>query len=304
MDNPLHFASGSFADAAHNMPDVFTVDVEDWFHILEVSGAPHVSQWDSLPTRLEQNFRVLLELLASCNVHATLFVLGWVARRFPRLIREAADSGHEVASHGYAHQVIREMSPQQFRADIRDAKAAIEDATGIPVRGYRAPGFSITPETLWAFDEILDAGYIFDSSVFPAAHGHGGFPDSSRSPYVIHTSGGSLIEFPITVADTPIGPQCFFGGGYLRLFPLWLVKAMAGRVRQAGRSVIWYIHPREVDPHHPRLAMPLNRRFTSYVNLRATTTKLNSILQSGSFTTLGELAARIPVPFEEPISAR
>ena len=164
------------------------------------------------------------------------------------------------------------------------------------MRGYRAPGFSITQETLWAFDEIVDAGYTFDSSIFPGRHGHGGIRKASRSPSVIRCSGGELIEFPLTVADTPLGPQCFFGGGYLRLTPLPLVEAMAARVRSEGRSVIWYIHPREIDPDHPRLPMPLQRRFKSYVNLHSTTRKLKVILESGTFATMGELAASISTP--------
>ena len=275
------------------MPDVFTIDVEDWFHILETKGTPDLPAWDALPSRVEKNLRALLELLDACNVKATLFTLGWVAQHFPRLMREAADRGHEVASHGYAHQVVHGLSAAQFRDDIRRAKAALEDATGRPVRGYRAPGFSITRETPWAFDEIVAAGYSFDSSVFPAPHGHGGMPDVSRHPWVVRSASGPLVEFPISVAATPLGPQCFFGGGYLRLFPLGLVMRMAEQVRKDGRSVIWYIHPREIDPDHPRLHMPLRRRFRSYVNLRGTPAKLKAILASGNFATMGELADRI-----------
>ncbi len=139
-------------------PDVFTIDVEDWFHILEVTGTPDFAIWDSLPARVESNFRALLDLLTASNVRATCFALGWVARRFPKLLREAADLGHDVASHGFGHQIVGDLSRTQFRDDIRAAKAAIEDATGRPVFGYRAPGFSITRDTPWAFDEIIEAG--------------------------------------------------------------------------------------------------------------------------------------------------
>jgi polysaccharide deacetylase family protein (PEP-CTERM system associated) len=278
------------------MPDIFTIDVEDWFHILETNGTPDLSSWNSLPTRLEQNLGVILELLAASKVRATLFTLGWVAKRFPRLLREAADLGHEIASHGYAHQIVHRLSRTQFREDIRTAKATIEDATGNPVRGYRAPGFSITREILWAFDEIVDAGYSFDSSIFPGKHGHGGILKASRTPSAIRCSAGYLIEFPLTVADTLLGPQCFFGGGYLRLAPLSLVQMMAAKVRSEGRSVIWYVHPREIDPDHPRLAMPLKRRFKSYVNIHGTAAKLKTILESSSFVTMGELAAGFSVP--------
>lgn len=215
-------------------------------------------------------------------------------------MREAADRGHEVASHGFAHQVVHGLSPAQFRDDISRAKVALEDATGRSVRGYRAPGFSITRDTPWAFDEIIAAGYSFDSSVFPAPHGHGGMPDVSRHPWVVRSAAGPLVEFPISVAGTPLGPQCFFGGGYLRLFPLRLVMKMAEQVRNDGRSVIWYIHPREIDPDHPRLRMPLQRRFRSYVNLRGTRAKLKAILASGNFATMGELADRISATAHDP----
>jgi len=290
MENPLPITTACTSGAT---PDIFTVDVEDWFHILEVTGTPDLAGWDSLPPRLERNFRVLLDLLAEADVKATCFALGWVAKRFPGLLREAVDRGHDVASHGFGHQIVRSLSQAQFREDIRTAKAAIEDATGRPVRGYRAPGFSITRDTPWAFDEIIQAGYIFDSSVFSAPHGHGGMPGAPRHPYVIRSATGTLIEFPISIADTPFGPQCFFGGGYLRLIPLWLIQAMAKRVRNDGRGVIWYIHPREIDPDHPRLKMSLKRRFRSYVNLRGTAGKLKAILRTGNFVTCSELALRL-----------
>jgi polysaccharide deacetylase family protein (PEP-CTERM system associated) len=274
--------------------DVFTIDVEDWFHILEVPGTPALGAWETLPTRIESNFRALLELLSSHDVHATCFVLGWVAKRFPKLLREAAGLGHDVASHGFAHQTVSNLTPAQFRRDIRDAKAAIEDAIGASVHGYRAPGFSITRKTFWAFEEIVQAGYTFDSSVFPSSHGHGGIPGAPRVPHIIPTACGPLREFPITIADTPVGARCFFGGGYLRMFPLKLILAAARQVRREGRNVIWYIHPREIDPDQPRLRMNLSRHFKSYVNLRGTTRKLNAILCSGGFATLREMAIQTP----------
>jgi polysaccharide deacetylase family protein (PEP-CTERM system associated) len=274
-------------------PDVFTIDVEDWFHILEATGTPDIAAWDLLESRLERNLKVLLDLLAAFNVKSTCFALGWVAARTPQLLREAAEHGHEIASHGYGHQVVSRLSRCEFREDIRAAKAAIEDAVGRPVHGYRAPGFSITQETPWAFDEIAEAGYTFDSSVFPARHGHGGMPDAPRRPYFMQTSAGRLVEFPVSIADTPLGPQCLFGGGYLRLYPMWLIRALAKQVRADGRGVIWYIHPREIDPDHPRVQMPIQRRLKSYVNLRGTHEKLQAILRAGRFSTLSDLAAQM-----------
>jgi polysaccharide deacetylase family protein (PEP-CTERM system associated) len=286
IPNPACFAPGT-------MPDVFTIDVEDWFHILEVEGTPDLSSWDILPSRLESNLRFLLDLLAAHDVRATCFTLGWVAKRFPTLLREAANLGHDIASHGFSHQLVNGLSRNQFREDIRAAKAAIEDAIGRPVYGYRAPGFSITRETPWAFEEIIEAGYIYDSSVFPAPHGHGGIPESPRHPYLLKMSSGNLTEFPVSVVDTPIGTHCCFGGGYLRLYPLWLILLMTKSVHADGRGVIWYIHPREIDPAHPRLAMSFKRRFKSYVNLRQTAGKLEKVLRNGEFSTLHELASHV-----------
>jgi len=274
--------------------DVFTIDVEDWFHIMEVEGTPDLRAWDTLPSRLEKNLLTLLDMLDAQQVKSTCFCLGWVARQFPHLLREAAERGHEIASHGFGHQLVHGLTAEKFREDIRTAKCAIEDATGQAVLGYRAPGFSITPKTPWAFDEILEAGYLYDSSVFPAPHGHGGFRDASKHPYLIQTAFGQLIEFPVSVANTPLGPQCFFGGGYLRLVPMWLILAMVRKVRSEGRGVVWYIHPREIDPHHPRLRMSRKRQFKSYVNLHGTADKLKKILQSGSFMTFREAVSRLP----------
>lgn len=278
------------------MPDIFTIDVEDWFHILDTRQTPDIDYWDSLPSKLEQNFRVLLDLLAEHNVKATLFTLGWVATRFPGLVQEAVNQGHEIASHGFSHRMVHALSPSEFRDDIRRAKQELESASGVAVLGYRAPGFSITRENPWAFNEIVEAGYIYDSSVFPARHGHGGIPGACREPWTIQCSAGTLTEFPISVLDTPIGPQCLFGGGYLRLAPLGLTMRLADHIRRTGRSVIWYIHPREIDPYHPRLPMPIHRHFKSYVNLRGTQKKLRRILCSARFETMGNMVRRISAP--------
>jgi polysaccharide deacetylase family protein (PEP-CTERM system associated) len=274
-------------------PDVITIDVEDWFHIMEVKGTPGLSEWEHIPSRIENNFLELLRILENAKVKSTCFALGWVADRFPRLLREACRHGHEIASHGYGHQPVHTLSPAQFREDIRRAKAAIEDATGEPVTGYRAPGFSITRKTSWAFGEIVAAGYAYDSSIFPGTHGHGGIPGAPRRPHVIQTEHGDLVEFPNTMVDTPLGPLTFFGGGYLRLFPMPLVSLMARRVRRSGRGVMWYLHPREIDPHHPRIEMSAARRFRSYVGLKGVHAKLTRVLSASQFATLNELVPAV-----------
>lgn len=271
--------------------DMFTIDVEDWFHILEVDGTPQQSSWGALPSRVEANFRVLLDMLDDHQVRATCFVLGWVAERFPRLVREAFERGHEIASHGYGHQVIHSMTRDEFRGDISNAKSIIEDITGMEVLGYRAPGFSITVRTPWAYEELVAAGFKYDSSIFPGVHGHGGIAGYQRRCHLIECAAGVLAELPISVVDTIAGTKCFFGGGYLRLSPLWLIARAARKVRHENRGVMWYIHPREIDPWHPRLRMPLHRRFKCYVNLSQTRQKLDAVLRYENFATCREIAS-------------
>src|SRR5690349_10243470 len=178
---------------------IFSVDVEDWFHILDVPSAPAISEWGGLPSRVEKNFRKLLDIFSEHSVQVTCFILAWVAERFPHLVKEAAARGHEIASHGYGHRLVYEQSRDEFCEDVRHARLLLEDVAGAPVLGYRAPGFSTTTETPWFFDALVEAGYQYDSSVFPAPRGHGGIREARRDPYVIE--GDGLLEVPITVAD-------------------------------------------------------------------------------------------------------
>ena len=260
------------------MPVIFSVDVEDWFHILDV-GAPAIEAWERLPSRVEANFRRLLDLFAAAGVKITCFFLGWVAARFPHLVREAAAQGHEVASHGFGHRLVYDQSPGEFFEDVRRARLLLEDILGQAVQGYRGPGFSVTQDTPWFFEELVKAGYAYDSSVFPAARGHGGLKLGRYAPFRLQTPSGPLVEFPVTVTEAGGKPRCFFGGGYLRLFPYHLVRLMTRRVLQEGRPAVFYAHPREIDPDHPRLPMSLKRRFKSYVGLRSMEGKIHRVLQ-------------------------
>jgi polysaccharide deacetylase family protein (PEP-CTERM system associated) len=265
---------------------VFTVDVEDWFHILDVPSAPPISSWDRLPSRVERNFLGLLDLLDECGVSATCFFLGWVARRYPQLVKQSQSRGHEVASHGFAHRLAYEVTPKEFHEDAAQSKRTIEDLIGTEIRGYRSAGFSVTRQAPWFFDELAAAGYRYDSSVFPAPRSHGGLRNGCFAPYLVQTNGGSIVEFPVTVAPVLGWPVCFFGGGYLRLFPLRLIRHMTRRVLKDNRPVIFYVHPREIDPGHPRLPMSPIRAFKSYVNLGTTEAKVRSLLHDFTFITL------------------
>jgi len=262
---------------------VFSVDVEDWFHILDVPAAPTISSWPGLPSRVEGNFRRLLNLFSEGGKQVTCFFLGWVAERFPHLVREAAARGHEIASHGYSHQLVYKMTRQQFRSDALRSRLLLEDISGKRVIGYRAPGFSSTEATPWFFDEVCSCGYLYDSSVFPARRGHGGNPNSPLRPYFVVE--GRLVELPVSVAE--VGPTriCFFGGGYLRLFHYSIIRHMGRRQMANDIPLIFYIHPREIDPHHPRIAMPYSRRFKSYVNLSSTEDKIRRISRDFPVTT-------------------
>jgi len=275
---------------------IFTVDVEDWFHILDLPSAPGIEQWDHLPSRLEGNFLRLLDLLEESGSFSTCFFLGWVARRFPHLVREAARRGHEVASHGYAHRLAYQMTPTDFYEDALKARRVIEDAAGCPVYGYRAAGFSLTSRTPWLHEKLVEAGYLYDSSVFPARRNHGGWTEAELKPGWVRTPAGEIAEFPVTVVPLLGTRVCLFGGGYLRLAPLGLIARMARRVLREGRPVIFYLHPREIDAEQPRLAMPPGRRFRCYVNLKGTACKLASLLtqfRCGSFLAWMETAGWI-----------
>jgi polysaccharide deacetylase family protein (PEP-CTERM system associated) len=265
---------------------VFSVDVEDWFHILDVPAAPPISMWDRMPSRVEANFYRLLDLFSMKKVQVTCFFLGWVAEKFPHLVREAVERGHEIGSHGYSHRLVYQMVAREFREDARYSRLLLEDLTGSAVLGYRSAGFSMTDATPWFFHELAEAGYVYDSSVFPATRGHGGMPAAPRGPHTVTRGNHSIVEFPMTVTDFGAEDMCFFGGGYLRLSPYWLIRRMTRQVLDSGRPVVFYIHPREIDPHHPRLRMSLSRRFKSYVNLRSTEKKILRILEDfpvGSF---------------------
>jgi polysaccharide deacetylase family protein (PEP-CTERM system associated) len=278
------------------MKSIFTVDVEDWFHILDVPSAPDIAEWNALPSCIERNFRKLLDIFSEKDVRTTCFFLGYVAARFPQLVKEAYDRGHEIASHGYAHRLIYTMTPQEFLEDVKESKDVLEGIIGHPVLGYRAPGFSLTEDTPWFFQTLLEAGYRYDSSVFPAPREHGGLDTRNYSP---HLTAERLMEFPITVTNVIGRPCCFFGGGYLRLFPYPVVRRMCRKVLAENRPVVFYVHPREIDPNHPRLRLNPKRAFKSYINLATTEPKLRKILDEFEVTTFAGFIAANPSFFAE-----
>jgi polysaccharide deacetylase family protein (PEP-CTERM system associated) len=263
-----------------------TIDVEDWFHILDSSAVPDIAYWPSLESRIEKNLDNLLIFLDSLSVKVTLFWLGWLAERHKDLVRKCQDAGHEIASHGYAHVLAYKVGMKAFRRDISDAKQILEDITGEPIRGFRAAGFGITEKADWAFDVIKEAGYEYDSSVFPASRGHGGIPNSPLGPYFIETRSGHLLEIPMSVVKILGYRTSFFGGGYLRLANIRTIKWGIDRLLAANQPLIVYVHPRELDPDHPRLPLSLLRKFKSYVNLNSTFPKLKWLCETYPFYTM------------------
>jgi polysaccharide deacetylase family protein (PEP-CTERM system associated) len=267
-----------------NPPRVLSVDVEDYFQVEAFSQVIDRSAWDRYPSRVESNTRRLLELFAEAGVKGTFFILGWVAERYPRLVREIVEQGHEPACHSYWHRLVYRLEEREFREDTRRAKAAIEDACGRAVLGYRAPSFSITGGSLWALTALVEEGFQYDSSVFPIRHDFYGIPDAPRTPFQVETPGGVLLEIPMTTfrvwnsGNLPVG-----GGGYLRIFPFPYTRLGLASSRAEGIPLVVYIHPWEIDPEQPRIAAPLRSRMRHYTNLAGTAAKLRGLLSLGDF---------------------
>ena len=266
--------------------NVFSVDVEDYFHVEAFSDVVDRAKWDAYPCRVEDNTRRLLDLADRVNQRGTFFILGWVAERFPALVREIVSRGHEPACHSYWHRLIYKLSPAEFREDTLRAKAVIEQAAGMPVLGYRAPSYSITSRSLWALEILAEAGFRYDSSIFPISHDIYGIPDAPRFPFRVETPSGELVEYPITTFrlvgehNLPVG-----GGGYLRIFPFWYTKLGFRKVQAEELPLIVYTHPWEVDPEQPRLAGRFKSRLRHYTNLSKTESRLSRLLQLGVFNT-------------------
>ena len=269
-----------------------TVDVEDYFQVSAFERVVARERWDGFESRVCRNTERLLALFDAEGVSATFFVLGWVAERFPALVRQIAAAGHELASHGYAHRLVYELTPGEFRDDLRRAKAAIEAAAGVPVAGYRAPSFSITKRSLWAFDLLIAEGFVYDTSVYPIHHDRYGIPDAPRHPYTVERPAGVIREIPGSTVrvgglNLPIG-----GGGYFRQLPYgWIRRGIARVNEREGRAVTFYVHPWEIDPAQPRLRASMLSRVRHYRNLDKTESRLRRLLSDFSFAPISAVLA-------------
>ncbi len=274
--------------------NTFTIDVEGWYNILDLAQGPRREDWGRYEDRESHHTLRLLDLLDRHGVKATCFVLGWTAEHRPKLIKEIAARGHEIACHGYGHDLLYRLTPDRFLQDLQQARAAIGASCGEPIRGYRVPGFSLTEQTPWAWEALADEGFDYDSSVFPGSRGHGGMPSAPRLPHIVELADGRrLREFPISMVRLLGQPTAYAGGGYLRLFPYALIRRWIRRANQAGEPVVVYIHPRDIDPDQPRLPMPLHRRFKSYVNLHTAMGKLDRLLRDFSWEPMVRVLDRI-----------
>ncbi len=260
--------------------NAFTIDVEDYFQVSAFENHIKRDDWPSLPCRVERNLERILAILDEQKVRATFFTLGWIAERYPHLIRELVAHGHELASHGYEHIRVTQQDRSAFGQDIRRTKTLLEDLGGVEVRGYRAASYSIDRTCLWAHDELRAAGYRYSSSIYPIHHDLYGIPDAPRFAYCPLPGDEAFVEIPITTTNIlgyrlPCG-----GGGYFRLFPYRLSRwAMARVNRRDGESAIFYFHPWELDPEQPRQSgLTLKTRFRHYLNLHRTEARLRQLL--------------------------
>lgn len=275
-----------------NAPQVnaLTVDVEDYFQVAAFSKSIDRSEWNSIAPRVVQNTQRLLDVFDEAQVSATFFVLGWVAERFPKLVSEIHGRGHEVACHGFGHELIYRQSVDDFRDETVRSKAVLEEITGAQVAGYRAASYSITARSLWALDVIADAGFQYDSSIVPVRHDLYGMAGARPVPHELRTAQGrKIVEFPPTTfrllgQRLPVG-----GGGYFRLYPYWLTAYLLRQVNRSRSPFIFYLHPWEIDPQQPRVSASWLSRFRHYCNLDKTEQRLRRLLFDFRFTTVRQV---------------
>jgi polysaccharide deacetylase family protein (PEP-CTERM system associated) len=262
---------------------ILTFDIEEWFHLLDEPSTESISQWERFPVRIHENVDRLLELLSRLDSPATFFCLGWIAEKHPDVVRKIADSGYEIGSHSHLHPLVYKLAPKEFVRDLDRSIKTLEDVTGRKVRAYRAPGFSITKSSAWAFDLLVQHGIEIDCSLFLARRAHGGFSDwKAAGPQLIRCSSGFIKEFPVLPQSLLGMSLAFSGGGYFRLLPYPVIKHMIGRTDY----VMTYFHPRDFDANQPKIRLPRWRKFKAYVGLRTAQAKLERLVRAYDFVSL------------------
>lgn len=286
--NPTH--PTNLTHPTNPIVNAMTIDVEDYFQVSAFDDVVSRDSWDTMPTRVVANTERLLAIFDEHRVKATFFVLGWVADRFPALVSAIAEAGHELASHGYAHRLVYDQTPDTFREDVRRAKRLIEDRSGQPVLGYRAPSYSITRRSLWALDVLVEEGYTYDASIFPIRHDRYGIPDAPRHTHPMSRAAGPLTEAPPSTVRLASMNLPVAGGGYFRLLPYQWTRWGIGRInKKEGKPAIFYLHPWEIDPDQPRLQASALSRFRHYRNLDKTEPRLRRLLSEFHFAPLATI---------------
>jgi polysaccharide deacetylase family protein (PEP-CTERM system associated) len=267
-----------------------SVDVEDYFQVSAFDRVVSRAAWDTLESRVVRSTHVLLDMFDRRAVKATFFTLGWVAERHPALVREIAARGHEVASHGFHHQLVYSLTPKQFREDVRAARATLESTIGRSVVGYRAPSYSITKSNLWAIDVLIEEGYLYDTSIFPIHHDRYGIPDAPRHRHLVERGSGTLVEMPASTVRVGSVNLPIAGGGYFRLLPYGWTEWGIRTVNRTERApVVFYVHPWEIDADQPRIPVGRIARWRHYGGLERTAPRLERLLRDFRFDTVAAL---------------
>ena len=269
--------------------NALTVDVEDYFQVSAFEHSIQRSDWDSLEHRIAQNMSRVLQLFSDQEIKATFFMLGWIAERYPSMVSDIINQGHELASHGHGHQRVSDLTKEEFRQDIIRAKGTLEDLSGIPIRGYRAPSYSIGESSIWALDILVNAGYVYSSSIYPVKHDHYGFPKAPRFAFRDIKSG--IVEVPITTVKVINKTIPAGGGGFFRFYPYPLSRWIINRVNTLDRQpVVFYFHPWELDPDQPRQTnISLKTRFRHYLNLDKTESRLELLIDDFNWGRLDDV---------------
>jgi len=271
--------------SADPVTNALTVDFEDWYQGLEIP----LERWGEFEDRLAGATRRLLALLAAARVRATFFVLGWAAERHPDLVREVAAAGHEIGTHGWSHTFVYRLTPARFREELTRSVELLESLAGRPVIGHRAPFFSITRESLWALDVLRECGLRYDSSIYPVLNYRYGIHDAPRWPYAVSNGDRPFTEFPITTWRLAGRNLPVAGGAYFRLYPYALTRTAFRAVNRAGQPAVFYLHPWELDPDHPRIRLPRRIAATHYARLAGTGPKLIRLLRDFRFAPMREV---------------
>lgn len=287
------------ATTPSDITHALSFDIEDWFHIVEVKAVENPEEWPRLSAEsslVERYTDLILKICADHNARATFFILGWISERHPALVGRIAAAGHEIGTHSFWHRKVYELTPEVFAEDIRRSIDAITAAAaGVKIRSFRAPSFSITEGTEWAFDVLADLGIEYDASLFPGARGHGGYP-CPKGPQVVTTPAGrKMPELPMSLTRVGFGPLsrtlCYSGGGYLRFLPYGMIEKGLRSEAAAGRPTVVYLHPRDFAPDCPRVPMPPHRKFKCYVGMKTTEGKLRRLLTEHRWGTCAEVLA-------------